>query len=181
MSTHIRSTPAPIATEAKQQRIYTFQVFIIDGPLTAEFLDANPMIARKIEMLGSQTLADLHRTIFDAFDRQEEHLYEFQIGGKGPHDPANRLYVLASAMKREDDAIHVAGDVETVTLNELGLTVNEPFGYWFDFGDDWWHQINVVSITECEFSGSYPRVIERVGMSPPQSLDWDESDDEGDD
>jgi hypothetical protein len=42
------------------------------------------------------------------------------------------------------------------------------FGYWFDFGDDWWHQINVVLIVEEMPAGDYPRVTKRVGASPPQ-------------
>lgn len=169
-----RSTTAQVLPQTEQQRIYTLQVFIIDGPFSEDFINANPLISRKIEILGSHTLADLHRAIFYAFERSEEHLYEFQIGGRGPHDPANRVYSLTRAMKREDDTINLAGDVDTATLNDVGLAVNEPFGYWFDFGDDWWHQINVVNIeTTITPSDIYPRVIERVGMSPPQQP-WEE-------
>ena len=55
----------------------------------------------------------------------------------------------------------------------LGLKVDEVFGYWFDFGDDWWHQVNVVAIEQAE-RGKYPKVIKRMGKSPPQYVDWDE-------
>ncbi|RWX51876.1 pRiA4b ORF-3-like protein [Candidatus Electrothrix marina] len=43
----------------------------------------------------------------------------------------------------------------------------------FDFGDDWWHQINVVSITEPVSApkGKYPKIIKRKGDSPPQYPD----------
>lgn len=37
--------------------------------------------------------------IFDAFDREEEHMYEFQPAGKGPMDPKARRYVLPMAME----------------------------------------------------------------------------------
>jgi hypothetical protein len=36
-----------------------------------------------------------------------------------------------------------AGDVSRTTIASLGLSVEDGFGYWFDFGDDWWHQVTV--------------------------------------
>ena len=50
------------------------------------------------------------------------------------------------------------------------------YRYWFDFGDDWWHQLNVVAIEDEAGRGKYPRVTKRVGESPPQYIDWDEED-----
>lgn len=31
-------------------------------------------------------------------------------------------------------------------IGSLGLEVDDTFGYWFDFGDDWWPQVDVVAI-----------------------------------
>jgi hypothetical protein len=72
--------------------IYTFDVYIISGPISEKFVEDNQVILRKIEIRGDQTLKDLHFAIFNAFDREEEHLYEYQIGGKGPHDPKAARY-----------------------------------------------------------------------------------------
>ena len=47
-------------------------------------------------------------------------------------------------------------------------------GYWFDFGDDWWHQINVLGIDTKIPPGKYPKVAKRVGQSPPQYPDMDD-------
>jgi hypothetical protein len=66
--------------------------------------------------------------------------------------------------------------VDQTTLDALGLKVGDQFGYWFDFGDDWWHQINVESVEKKVARGKYPRVIKRVGKSPPQYVDWDKED-----
>jgi hypothetical protein len=33
------------------------------------------------------------------------------------------------------------GDVSSTSIAEVGLSIDEAFGYWFDFGDDWWHQM----------------------------------------
>ncbi len=43
----------------------------------------------------------------------------------------------------------------------------------FDFGDDWWHKIKVKSIGAEVPRGKLPKVVERVGESPPQYPDWD--------
>jgi len=153
-------------------RLYTFEVFIIDGPIDEEFVEKNPVISRTIEIKGDQTLEDLHHAIFDAFDREEEHMYEFQIGGKGPHDPEAKRYGLPEADEDFGDS-QQTGAAEDTTIDSLGLKVEDIFGYWFDFGDDWWHQINVVSIEEKVLKGRYPKVVKRVGKSPPQYPDFE--------
>ena len=68
-----------------------------------------------------------------------------------------------------------ADGINTETkIGSLDLEVGEPFGYWFDFGDDWRHQINVISIKGNIPKGNYPKIIDRVGESPPQYADFDE-------
>ena len=158
------------------KRLYTLDVFIISGPLTKSFVKKNKVISRTIQIRGAQTLEDLHHSIFHAFGREDDHMYEFQIGGKGPMDPKARRYTLHVS---DDDIVsegRPAGDVHKTTIGSLDLKVDDAFGYWFDFGDDWWHQINVVAIEEMAGRGKSPKVIKRVGESPPQYVDWDEED-----
>jgi hypothetical protein len=165
-------------TTVQDKRLYTLDVCLIGGPIAEEFAKQNPVVSRTIEIRADQTLADLHRAIFDAFDRDEQHMYEFQVGGKGPQDPNARCYVLPIAMKETFGGSKPAGDVTRTRIGSIGLKVDDAFGYWFDFGDDWWHQINVVAIQPEVAPGRYPRVIKRVGASPPQYDDWDEDEDE---
>ena len=70
-------------------QLYTLQVFLTDGPITKVF--AGKEISRTIQMRGDQTLQVLHRAIFKAFDREEEHLHEFNFG-KGPYDREGPRY-----------------------------------------------------------------------------------------
>lgn len=160
--------------DPKDERLYTLDVFIINGLMTEKFAKKNKVISRTIQIRGKQTLEDLHYAIFDAFDREDEHMYEFQIGGKGPMDPKARRYVLPMAMNGPFDDKKPAGNVTYTTIGSLSLKVDDAFSYWFDFGDDWWHQINVVAIEEKAPRGKYPKVTKRVGQSPPQYVDWDE-------
>lgn len=158
-------------TAGSDQKLYTFDVSIMEGPMTESFLKKNKVVSRTIQIRGDQTLAELHRAIFDAFDREQEHMYEFQIGGEGPMDPRARRYVLPAGMHGGDKP---AGGVQNTTIESLGLKVNDLFGYWFDFGDDWWHQVDVVAVEEKAVRGKFPKVIKRAGKSPPQYADWDE-------
>jgi Plasmid pRiA4b ORF-3-like protein len=141
--------------------------------MTKSFAKKNRVFSRTIQIRGDQTLEELHRAIFDAFDREEEHMYEFQIGGQGPMDPKARRYVLPVCNHDSDSEGRPAGDVKRTTIESLGLKADDAFGYWFDFGDDWWHQINAVAIDERAVRGKFPKVIKRIGKSPPQYVNWD--------
>jgi len=58
----------------------------------------------------------------------------------------------------------------------LGLEVGRAFGYLFDFGDNWLHQINVIAVDEIPGKGRYPKIVAREGKSPPQYPDEDDMD-----
>jgi hypothetical protein len=161
----------------QDDRLFTLEVCIIDGPMTDRFTNKNKHVCRTIQMRGDQTLRDLHYAIFDAFGREDEHPYEFQIGGKGPMDPKARRYVLDGVMDGQFDEHKPAGTVDTA-VGTLDLKKGDVFGYWFDFGDDWWHSISVTDIQEKAGPGKYPKATKRVGESPPQYVDWDEEDEE---
>jgi len=150
-------------------KVYTLDVYLIGGPVTKEF--AGKEISRRVQIKGNRTLKDLHRIIFKAYDRWEEHLYEF-ILGKGPYDRSEIYSLHVDGKGFEDD--EKEGDVTKTTIESLGLRVGRAFGYRFDFGDDWLHQINVVAIAAHPGNGKYPKIIKRVGESPPQYPDIDD-------
>jgi hypothetical protein len=155
-------------------RLYTVEVFLLSGPITEKFAEKNPVVSRTVQIRGDQTLEDLHHAVFDAYGRWEEHMYEFQFG-KGPMDPKGPRYVLPSAFQSErSEENPPKGRVDQTTIDSLGLKVGDRFGYWFDFGDDWWHQVNVEAVEDKVPRGKFPRVTKKVGKSPPQYADEDE-------
>ena len=161
-------------TDQGQVRLYTLEVFLISGPVTEKFAKKNPVVSRTIQIRGDQTLEDLHHAIFDAFGRWDEHMYEFQFG-KGPMDPkAQQVRPARRLRDGQGEENRPAGRVDQTTLDSLGLKVGDRFGYWFDFGDDWWHQINVEAIEDKVPRGKFPKVTKKVGKSPPQYADEDE-------
>lgn len=169
-SVRARASKTRQPSQPDKPRLYTLEVFLLSGPITGKFA----VVSRTIQIQGDQTLEDLHEVIFDAYGRWDQHMYEFQFG-KGPMDPKGLRYVLPSAFQDErDEDRPLAGRVDQTTIDSLGLKVGDSFGYWFDFGDDWWHQINVEAIDEEVPQGKYPKVIKKVGANPPQYLSGDE-------
>jgi pRiA4b ORF-3-like protein/LexA DNA binding domain-containing protein len=152
------------APAAPPTSLYVVSVFLLSGPTTKKF--ANKVIGRVIEIRGDQTLEQLHHAIFKAYDRFEEHMYEFQFG-KRPFDPGGPNYGVPSPRPRKKGD----GDARTTKLDDLDLKPGRVFGYWFDFGDDWFHQVEVDRIDKAIPTVTYPRVIRRVGKSPPQYRD----------
>ena len=155
-------------------RLYTLEVFVLISPIIKKFAKKNSGVSRTIQIRGDQTLENLHHAIFDAFDRYDEHLYEFQFG-KGPMGPKAPRYVLRGAFETDmGEKNPPVGRVDQTSIESLALKVGQSFGYWFDFGDDWWHQVNVEAIEDKVPEGKFPKVTKRVGKSPPQYLEEDE-------
>lgn len=154
--------------------VFHFEVFIFDGLITEEFAQQNPIICREIEILGKHTLADFHKIIFKAFDREDEHMYEFQVRGSAPNAPDAERYVLPMAMDDDFSENKPAGCVNDTAIADLNLEFDDIIGYWFDFGDDWWHQINLLEVKpKPKGRTKYPRIVAREGASPPQYPDFD--------
>jgi hypothetical protein len=161
-----RSGNAPsrvvIAPASPPAKLYVLTVFLAGGPIGKKF--ANKEISRVIEIRGDQTLGDLHHAIFKAYDRSDEHPYEFQFG-KRPFDPAGPNYGSSSPRPKQNSK---SGDARTTKLDDLHLEPHRAFGYWFDFGDNWFHRLQLERIEQAIPTVTYPRVIKRVGKSPPQ-------------
>ncbi|MDR0826375.1 MAG: plasmid pRiA4b ORF-3 family protein [Desulfovibrio sp.] len=152
-----------------KQSIFRFDVQLLCGPLTDSFIESHPEPpSRTIDIKGTQTLDDLHYAVFKAFDREDYHMYEFQIGGKQPQARKSVRYGIPDDMSPE-----VRNALET-TIASLNLKEKQTFFYWFDFGDDWWHTVKLLALDpEPKGKGRYPRIVERAGESPPQYADWD--------
>ncbi len=149
--------------------LYTLVVQLTDGPITEAFLKQNPIVVRTIQIRSDQTLDQLHRAIFRAFERDDPHMYEFRFGDKFKMAPERR-YVMAEALEHLDKDERPSGITSKTTMASLGLKPGDVFHYWFDFGDDWWHWIEVKAIDRTMPEGRFPKIVSRTGESPPQYL-----------
>ena len=140
-------------------------------------------IWRIVVLRGDHTLHNLHKIIFKAFDREEEHLYSFYF----PKEPSGRdwkklkvkeysspFYLEEPNPLSDEEPFNAA----KTSLDALHLKVGQTFEYLFDFGDNWLHEIKVVQIEPASRTRRLPIVSERHGDSPPQYPAYDEEDQE---
>ncbi|MGA2035325.1 MAG: plasmid pRiA4b ORF-3 family protein [Thermoguttaceae bacterium] len=134
---------------------------------------------RRIALRGEQTLDNLHETIFNAFDRDDEHLYSFYFPRPGTKGRARLRDAVEYACPFScKDAGPFSDDVlpsaAKTAVSSLGLKPGQVFLYLFDFGDNWLHEITVEQTDVPAGKGKYPRVVEKHGKSPRQYPDTDE-------
>lgn len=147
--------------------VYVLEVGLIEGLIEDEFIEENPTVSRTIEIQGHHTLEQLHEAIFKAFNREEQHLYEFQLDSSAIFP--DKRYVPSEYEEADEDC----GLARETTIQELKLKEGDQIGYLFDFGDMWLHQIGVRAIQDVEEeSVRYPRITKKIGRSPPQYPDW---------
>ena len=109
-------------------------------------------VYRNIEICGDETLDRLCQIILEAFDFDDEHLYEFCMD--------NRMYSensYQSDPEEEDDAS------TDIALDKLKLNKGQKFWLHYDFGDDWMFTITVHKINEVEESFE-PRIVKSKGQ-----------------
>ena len=120
-----------------------------------------PDIWRIIDIKGNQMLSSLHKAIFKAFDRSEEHQYSFFLSNK----PYDRESEYTSPGLDTDGKNKLA---TRIRIDSLALYGGTKILYLFDYGDEWWHEVELISVTERVTRASYPRVLKKHGKSPPQ-------------
>ena len=118
-------------------------------------------VYRNIEICGDETLDQLCKTILDAFDFIDEHLYEFCMDNRQHSTDA----YYATMMEQEPST--------DIVLDELGLYNGQKFLLHYDFGDDWMFHIRVLNIIEVKESFE-PRIIKSKGCISqyPDYDDW---------
>lgn len=153
-------------------KIYTFKVA----------LDFNKRTYRNIELSENHTLKDFHNIIFEAFDRYDEHLYSFYITKKSIKNQRNRWQAPEFTVVFEDDQDNISFsgkekfDVAKTKVGELNLNEKDKLYYLFDFGDEWWHEVTLLSIKESKNITLKPKIVKIAGKSPDQYPDYEDED-----
>ena len=124
---------------------------------------------REITIRGDQTFAQLHETIFTAFDRYDDHLYSFFFteGGKSRRRFADAPEI-TDPRNMEDSGYKEIYNAEETRINKFPMSPGRKFEYMFDFGDEWLHEVELLFVTPASPDGKYPAVVKRKGASPEQ-------------
>jgi hypothetical protein len=125
---------------------------------------ALPRVWREIEIAEDQTLEDLHLTIQEAYQWNDDHLYSFFLSGNA----RDRKTEIGSPWSDTHRHTH------RETIGSLDLKPGQKILYLFDYGDNHEFDVRVLRINPEAPRGNYPKIIEKQGQAPPQYPDYDE-------
>jgi len=114
--------------------------------------DIEPAIWRRLLVPDSLTLRELHAVLQTAFGWQDYHLHLFDIDG-----------VLYGDV---EDLDRPTGDEDTFTVGQAAAVVTE-FGYEYDFGDGWEHDIRVEQLMP-SVGAATPQLLAGARACPPE-------------
>jgi len=121
----------------------------------------NPDIWRIIDIKENQMLSSLHKAIFRAFDRVEEHEYSFFLSRK----PQDKETEFTSPGAGTDENTKLA---TRIRIDSLPLYGGPKFLYLFDYQNECWHDVELLSVTKRVTRASYPKIVQKQSKSPPQ-------------
>ena len=100
--------------------------------LRIELEEIKPVIWRRFAVPSDITLDRLHDVIQIIMGFNDSHLHEFNIGGKRYTEEPDPEFI------EEGEEILEEG---LFKLNDLVKLKDNPFGYLYDFGDNWGHAV----------------------------------------
>ena len=126
------------------------QIFQLKVSLT----EVTPPVWRRVLVPGGFTLDRVHRAIQHAMGWHDCHLHSFEIDGRtyGEPDPDEELTPYDELDVRLDA---VAGP-------------GSRFGYVYDFGDWWEHEVVVERVRPAEPGERLPHCLDGAGACPPE-------------
>jgi hypothetical protein len=117
---------------------------------------SKPPIWRRV-LVADCTLDVLHQVVQAAMGWTNSHMHMFQDGEDSFSDPRFGLDA--------DDY-----DETQVRLSQLVANGCKKLRYWYDFGDDWWHTINIEKSLKPKSADTFPRCVKGSGACPPEDI-----------
>jgi len=127
--------------------------------MTVRLKGVMPVVWRTMLVRPETKLAMLHRYIQAAMGWEEMHLYAFEIAGREygipdrDHDFGRKIY-----------------DARRYTLERLVPALPARFGYLYDFGDGWKHDIDIEGAEEAVYRKQYPICVDGGEPCPPEDV-----------
>ncbi|MBC5801356.1 MAG: plasmid pRiA4b ORF-3 family protein [Candidatus Eremiobacteraeota bacterium] len=116
-----------------------------------------PPVWRRILVPSSTTLPKLHRIFQAAMGWTDSHLHAFRVGDiqYGTPDPE-----FGAGMRSE----------RSVRLADIARAVRARFVYWYDFGDDWTHDVLVEDVRPIDEGVKLPTCLDGKRACPPEDV-----------
>jgi Plasmid pRiA4b ORF-3-like protein len=123
--------------------------------VTIALRDVEPACWRTILVRPATKLAMLHRYVQAVMGWRDYHLWLFTIG--------DRKYGLPNP--EWDFKVY---DARRYTLERLFTALPAAFGYTYDFGDKWRHDIEIEREEDAAYRKQYPVCVDGDGACPPE-------------
>jgi hypothetical protein len=125
--------------------------------LTITLDDVEPRIWRRLEIPADYSFEHLHQALNTAMGWLDLHLHEFKVAGKRYGDGVD--------MSAEADA--TLPEAELI-IGDVAQAGERRIAYWYDFGDDWWHTVEIEACGPAQEGVFYPRCTDGAGACPPE-------------
>ncbi len=129
--------------------------------LRIELQDVQPLVWRRIQIPGDCTFWDLHIAIQSAFGWNDSHLHEFRV----PGDPRRDRRFGIPLDSDFGEAPPLPGWEHRVA--EHVSHAAPRLEYWYDFGDDWQHEVIFEDWVPAGAGKRYPRCLAGERAGPP--------------
>ena len=122
-----------------------------------------PLIWRRILVPAHYNLWDLHVAIQDSMGWQNYHLHHFVFKGRGKKEA--KIGIPDFENDSEMDDIFPGWEIPAITyFNNLGETAK----YLYDYGDSWWHTVQLEGHIFKDKNIRYPVCIDGERACPPE-------------
>jgi Plasmid pRiA4b ORF-3-like protein len=119
---------------------------------------AKPPLWRRILVPSDATLGFVHEVIQEAFNWEGFHLHRFEDSrGREWGDPSQNDGYFGGGYSDEEDAV----------LGKVARAEGTVLTYVYDFGDDWYHRIEVEKVLPADPAVSYPICTGGRRAAPP--------------
>ncbi|MCL6633477.1 MAG: plasmid pRiA4b ORF-3 family protein [Alicyclobacillus herbarius] len=135
---------------------------------------------RVIEMLGSQSLAELAAAILDSFEFEHDHAYGFYDNLKSWTRSTQKYELFADD---EESMLDPLFDQDALSVHDTKISsvFREPkqkMLFLFDYGDEHRFIVQFLGTVPDDGESVYPIVVKSVGDPLPQYPDWEDEEDE---
>ena len=121
-------------------------------------LNIKPKIWRRVVVSSAMTFRQLHDVIQVAMGWEDCHLHEFEVG---------RERIGTSSKEDSFFGGEPALPESKLRLGEA-LADHKKFRYWYDFGDDWWHEITIEKRLPANDGDPPAKLLDGENACPPE-------------
>lgn len=135
--------------------------------LKITFKESKPPIWRRIEVRDSMTFKELHSTIQIAFDRQNSHLYGFDIR-KSNGIMIDGFCSIGPTDTEDYGFIENTYDDNDIQIKDIFKLEKDKVIYTYDYGENWEHEIVLEKIFPEKAGVFYPRCTKAMRAAPEE-------------